>query len=109
MARRVGEMNLIVTRLVAVAVESQAIDTATAELPNLPEASRKRFADEWAKLPKPPTGRQMIMGEYAYAKQAIVKQKVSQDWVTILEPFYKEIAAAADGPQDQFDKVVDEQ
>jgi hypothetical protein len=109
LARRVGDMDLLVTRLVSIAIESEAIDHATAEIPNLPDSARQHFAAGYAKLPPPPTGRAMIEGEFAYAKKAIVKQNVNQDWVTILEPFYKAIADAADGPTDAFGNVVDEQ
>ncbi|HZZ43572.1 MAG TPA: hypothetical protein VFE58_11595 [Tepidisphaeraceae bacterium] len=109
LARRIGEIKLTVASLVQDAVEMGTIDRIAAELPGLPMATRTKLMAEWMKLPAGADGSQIIMGEYAYAQKAIVQQKGPKDWIDVLEPFYKAIAAASGDAPEQFGKVVDEQ
>lgn len=107
LARRLGELNLVVSRLAGESIEVSAIKEIAAALPGLPVESRRTLAAKWKALPDPGAPSEWIMGEYAFAKKTIVRQGLGKAWIEILEPFYKTIAAAAGQPPAEFAKVVD--
>jgi hypothetical protein len=110
LARRVGAAGLIVDKLVEVGMEMRAIDELAEVLPQLSEEQLAALTARIDTLPRPISGREVLLAESSHAMQSAREQGGNVILLAMakgMEDFYLAIGNAMDQPTAEFDKVVD--
>jgi hypothetical protein len=113
LARNIGQQKLMVSRLVEIGIESQAIDEMLAMLPALPPDVKKTLPAKLAALPKSITAAEMLDAEFKFGQASQNRQAalsgagVPAAMFDAAKPFYDAVSRATTQPADQFDATVD--
>lgn len=107
MSRNIARRHAIIATLVGISMETQAIDKLASLLPTLPKETIAQLPAKWAALPKGPTGKALMDGEFEYGKSASAQQKMPAGIFEAAEPFYKAVGDAMAKPTVEFDAIVD--
>lgn len=104
LARHVGQTPLMLAQIVAISIESKAIDVLAAHLPELTAEQRAALPLRLDSLPKAATAAELFDGERRYGDRQLHAQQTPQvDAVmAAMAPVYEAAAANADRSPEQF-------
>jgi len=99
----------LMLNMVEAAASRPAVEALALELPSLPRHLLDTLPARLDKLPPSPTTKQLVEGEYRFAKATAVRQGFAAlAMAHTLQRYYQEIAAAGELPPDRFAAKVDE-
>jgi hypothetical protein len=107
LARHVGHQKVLVVRLVEIGTETPALDQLATMLPRLPDDVVTALPRKLAALPRPVTGKETMLAEFAFARRAARKTGVDVEQTDALKPFYAAVGDAMEKAPAEFAKVVD--
>jgi hypothetical protein len=110
LSRQLAAEPMLVTKMAEFAAARPARELLARELPGLPKEVVAGLPERLAKLPASPGLDATIRGEYAFAKRTAAKQGImAVAMVDGMAEVYELMAASADKPPAEFDKLLDGQ
>jgi hypothetical protein len=108
LARQVASETTLLTKMVEMACWRPAAELLAEQLPTLPRDLVAKFPERLRALPPSPTMQDLVRGEHVFAKASAAKQGIPiRLMIGSLGRFYEALAAGADKPPAEFDKLVD--